>query len=114
MLQSAVGKRLEAEDRLAWTAFYMDELQRHERVQERGDGMSSMIRCDKCKKMMYADSRSDKGDWCTVRIDYVDGLSTLHLCKVCHRQFLVEFVRTMKPEEYDDQFGSWWEDEVME
>ena len=81
---------------------------------ERGDGMSSMIRCDKCKKMMYADSRSDKGDWCTVRIDYVDGMSTLHLCKVCHRQFLVEFVRTMKPEEYDDQFGSWWEDEVME
>ena len=41
MLQSAVGKRLEAEDRLAWTAFYMDELQRHERVQERGDNMKS-------------------------------------------------------------------------
>ena len=40
MLQSAVGKRLEAEDRLDWTAFYMDELQRHERVQERGDGMT--------------------------------------------------------------------------
>ena len=78
----------------------------------RGDGMSSMIRCDKCKKMMYADSRSDKGDWCTVRIDYVDGLSTLHLCKVCHRQFLVEFTRVLKPEEYDDEFGSWWDDEV--
>ena len=54
--------------------------------------MSSMIRCDKCKKMMYADSRSDKGDWCTVRIDYVDGL----------------------PEEYDEEFGSWWDDEVTE
>ena len=40
MLQSAVGKRLEAEDRLDWTAFYMDEFQRHERVQERGDGMT--------------------------------------------------------------------------
>ena len=43
MLQSAVGKRLEAEDRLDWTAFYMDELQRHERVQERGDGMSVLL-----------------------------------------------------------------------
>ena len=42
MLQSAVGKRLEAEDGLAWTAFYMDELQRHERVQERGDGMRAI------------------------------------------------------------------------
>ena len=62
MLQSAVGKRLEAEDRLAWTAFYMDELQRHERVQERGDGMKIVIKeidgsvignkvnlCDSCK-----------------------------------------------------------------
>ena len=43
MLQSAVGKRLEAEDRLDWTAFYMDEFQRHERVQERGDGMRLII-----------------------------------------------------------------------
>ena len=43
MLQSATGKRLEAEDRLAWTAFYMDELQRHERMQERGDGMSVIV-----------------------------------------------------------------------
>ena len=43
MLQSAVGKRLEAEDRHDWTAFYMDELQRHERVQERGDGMRLII-----------------------------------------------------------------------
>ena len=42
MLQSAVGKRLEAEDRLDWTAFYMDEFQRHERVQERGDGFCVM------------------------------------------------------------------------
>ena len=62
MLQSAVGKRLEAEDRLAWTAFYMDELQRHERVQKRGDGMKIVIKeidgsvignkvnlCDSCK-----------------------------------------------------------------
>jgi len=81
---------------------------------ERGNGMSSMICCDKCKKMMYADSRSDKGDWCTVRIDYVDGLSTMHLCKVCHRKFLVEFTRVLKPEEYDEQFGSWWDEEVTE
>lgn len=66
--------------------------------------MSNMIQCDKCKKMMYADSRSDKCDWCTVSITYVDGLSTLHLCKTCHRQLLVDFIRIIKPEEYDDWF----------
>ena len=76
--------------------------------------MSSMICCDKCKKTMYADSRSDKGDWCTVAINYVDGFSTLHLCKACHKKFLTEFTRTMKPEEYDEQFGSWWEEEETE
>ena len=76
--------------------------------------MSNMICCDKCRKTMYADSRSDKGDWCTVRINYVDGMSTLHLCKVCHRQFFVEFTRLLKPEEYDEHYGSWWEDEVTE
>ena len=76
--------------------------------------MSNMILCDKCKKMMYADSRSDKGDYCTVKIDYIDGLSTLHLCKVCHRQFLVNFTRIIKPEEYDEEFGSWWDEEDIE
>ncbi len=73
--------------------------------------MSDMIRCDKCKKMMYADSRSDKGDWCTININYVDGMTTLHLCKNCHRQFLVEFAKLWKPQEYDEQYGSWWENE---
>jgi len=67
-----------------------------------------MIRCDKCGKTMYADSRSNRGDWCTVRIDYVDGTSTLHLCKACHRLFLVEFTGIEEPDEYDDQFGPWW------
>lgn len=69
--------------------------------------MSSMIRCDKCKKMMYDDSRSDKGDWCTMTIDYVDGLSFYHLCKTCYRQFLTEFTRIMTAEEYDDHYGTW-------
>lgn len=75
--------------------------------------MSNMIRCDKCKKLMYADSRSDKGDYCNIGIDYVDGHSTIHLCKTCHRQFRIEFVRDLTSEEYDEIYGSWW-DEVSE
>ena len=71
--------------------------------------MSRMIRCDKCHVMMYEDSRSNKGDWCTVNVQYVDGLSTLHLCKVCHRQFYTEFTRLITSEEYDENYGTWWE-----
>ena len=54
---------------------------------------------------MYADSRSDKGSWCTISVDYTDGHSRMHLCKMCYRQFLTEFMRTMTPEEFDDTFG---------
>lgn len=67
--------------------------------------MSEMIQCDKCKKLMYADSRSDRDAYCKINITYVDGYSTIHLCKTCHRQLLTEFFRTLTPEEYDDNFG---------
>ena len=63
--------------------------------------MSEMIQCDKCKKLMYADSRSDKDAYCKINITYV----TYHLCKACHRQLLTEFLRTYTPEEYDEEFG---------
>ena len=67
--------------------------------------MSEMIQCDKCKKLAYTDSRSEKDAMCHMKIDYVDGLSTLHLCKSCYRQFCTEFVRDYTPEEFDDTFG---------
>ena len=67
--------------------------------------MSNMIRCDKCHVMMFADSRSDKDAYCTVSIDYVDGHSVYHLCRVCHRQFLTEFMREYSPEGYDEVYG---------
>lgn len=73
--------------------------------------MSSMIQCDKCKKLMYNDSRSSKGDYCMIEIKYVDGLSSIELCKTCHRQFMTEFIREYTPEEYDDIFGSLWQEE---
>jgi len=72
--------------------------------------VSTMIQCDKCKKLMYADCRSDKDAYCKLNITYVDGYSTLHLCKVCHRQLLTEFIRVITPEEYDEEFGEVEED----
>ena len=65
----------------------------------------NLIRCDKCKKDMYSDSRSDKDAYCEIRIIYTDGNSTLHLCKSCYRQFRTEFVRDYKSEEFDETFG---------
>lgn len=76
--------------------------------------MAQMIQCDKCKKLMYADSRSEKGDYCHIQIDYVDGHTSLNLCKICHRQFITEFLREITPEEYDDEFGSWWDEKDRE
>lgn len=70
--------------------------------------MSNMVQCDKCHKTMYADSRSSRGDYALMRIEYVDGCYALHLCKECHRQLLTEFMRIYTAEEYDEQYGSWW------
>ena len=67
--------------------------------------MSKMIMCDKCKKLMYEDSRSERGANCNIKIYYTDGLSNFDLCKSCHRQLLTEFIRSITPEEYDDTFG---------
>ena len=64
--------------------------------------MSELIKCDKCEKLMY---RSGKDVYCKINITYVDGYTTYHLCKVCHRQLLTEFLRTYTPEEYDETFG---------
>ena len=61
--------------------------------------MSAMIECDKCKSKTYADSRGEK--YCTMNIDYYSH-GTYHLCPVCYRQFITEFMRTLTPEEYDD------------
>lgn len=67
--------------------------------------MSSAVICDKCKKAMYTDSRSDKDAYSVLKIDYCRGYSEIHLCKICYRQFRVEFVRDYTPEEFDDEYG---------
>lgn len=67
--------------------------------------MSAMIECDKCHKLMYQDSRTPKGAYCTVGVTDVMGYSIIHLCKTCYRQFRVEFIRDMTPEEFDEYYG---------
>ena len=67
--------------------------------------MSAMIKCDKCGSLMYTDSRSDRDAYAALSTDYVNGHSTMHLCKTCFRQFLTEFMRTWKSEEFDEMFG---------
>lgn len=67
--------------------------------------MSTMIKCDKCGKLVYMDDRSEKGSYCKISIDYRGGYGWLHLCKSCYRQFETEFVRDMTPEEFDEMYG---------
>lgn len=74
--------------------------------------MSQMIECDRCKKKMYADSRSDKGAWSVVNTTWIDGYSTLHLCRDCHSLFLIDFLKLYTAEEFCDEFGvEEWEDD---
>lgn len=72
--------------------------------------MSQIIECDRCKKKMYTDCRSHKGDWSTVNIDWIDGYSTIHLCKDCHKLFLIEFMKLYTSEEFDDEFGNFYDE----
>ena len=67
--------------------------------------MSSMVCCDRCKKTMYTDSRSEKDAYAIFKEDYIDGYSTFHLCKSCLEQFHVEFMKSYTLEEFNDMFG---------
>lgn len=42
--------------------------------------MSSMIRCDSCKLLMFADSRTEKGAYHDI---FLDGNTHYHLCSRC-------------------------------
>lgn len=47
--------------------------------------MSKMIQCDQCKKLMYTDSREDKGVYISLTADDpLFGYSTFHLCRKCY------------------------------
>ena len=67
--------------------------------------MSSGIICDKCKKSMYADSRSDKDAYASMSVHYTDGDSTYHLCKSCHKKFIIDFLKSCPADEYNDAYG---------
>lgn len=46
--------------------------------------MSVMIQCDKCKKLMYTDSREEKGAFVKMTADDpLYGYSTFQLCRKC-------------------------------
>ena len=72
------------------------------KINLQGRDMSQKIECDKCHRDTYADSRGEK--YCTMTIDFF-GHGTYHLCPVCYRQFITEFMRTMPPEDFDEAYG---------
>ena len=55
-----------------------------QRWTEKGKTMSTMVKCDKCEKLMYTDSREDKGAYIKMTADDpLYGYSTFHLCRKC-------------------------------
>lgn len=46
--------------------------------------MSTVVICDKCAKLMYTDSREDKGAYIKMTADDpLYGYSVFHLCRKC-------------------------------
>lgn len=62
--------------------------------------MSNMIMCDGCKRTMYADSRSDKGDYHEIWIDRSDGW---HLCRDCYTHFMKDILHLVWSDD-EEQF----------
>lgn len=62
--------------------------------------MSQMIQCDACKRTMYADSRSEKGDYHEIWVDHSDHI---HLCRKCYDLFMKSILH-MEWNEYEQQY----------
>lgn len=75
-----------------------------------GQGMSDMIKCDRCNRLMYTDSRSPKGAYWKVTADGINGYSTIHLCRNCYLDFY-KFLNDPIPEDelrpYDESDWGW-------
>ena len=73
--------------------------------------MSDMIKCDRCRRMMYTDCRSPKGAYWKITADGITGYHTMHLCRNCYLEFW-KFLKNPIPEDelrpYDE---SDWGDE---
>ena len=55
--------------------------------------MSSMVKCDECGKLMYTDSREEKGVYV---IDPLYGCMRLYLCRQC---YVDKFFPVVEPSE---------------
>ena len=75
--------------------------------------MSDMIKCDRCNRLMYTDSRSPKGAYWKVTADGINGYSTMHLCRNCYLDFY-KFLNDPIPEDelrpYDESDWGWDEE----
>ena len=61
--------------------------------------MSTMIQCDGCKALMFADCRSEKGDYHEI---WIDRSNSYHLCRICYTSFMKDILHLV------------WDDENME
>lgn len=49
--------------------------------------MSKMVKCDECGKLMYTDSREEKGAYVSLTSDDpLCGFSSFHLCRKCYSE----------------------------
>lgn len=65
--------------------------------------MSNMIRCDHCNRMMFEDSRSEKGDY---HLIVIDQSYFYHLCRTCLALFKKDFLHMI----WDEDDEEWREE----
>lgn len=62
--------------------------------------MSNLIECDSCKRKMFADSRTPKGEYHSIFIDQQYGY---HLCRECYNAFMRNILK-MRWDEDEEQW----------
>lgn len=62
--------------------------------------MSNMVKCDECGKLMYTDSREEKGAYVKMTADDpLYGFMRFHLCRQCYAN---KFPQMVSPEEEEN------------
>ena len=62
--------------------------------------MSNMVKCDECGKLMYTDSREEKGAYVKMfASDPLYGLMSFHLCRQCYAK---KFPQMVLPKEEEN------------
>lgn len=45
-----------------------------------------------------------------MNVHYTNGMTTLHICRSCHKSFIMDFMKLCDQTTYDEDYGEGWDD----